>query len=592
MRAPAERSTLGIVRTGIGVALVASLAIGSSLAALIARANHWPIGLDLLLLAGHLTLIYGALVLVGLAAGAAFLMLLGRRPGVREFAGMAAAGVVLLNGLTRFISSVQLLSVTPHMSAIGALDLLTVSVAAAAVGLGVAAGGARRQFQGLGVAVGLLLALDLLHRWHERPLERDLAQAVPAALASAPVARPAPASEPFANARLLVLGFDGLSWEVLLPLLRRGELPNFRAVLSDAAYGYLATLPVAVSPVIWETIATGQPPERHGIGYHVHFRLPGLTRKICFLPSYRLAHTPMRVRALLSLISRLGLVEQIPADASDARVARFWEVASRAQISVGLYDWLNLAPVSELRGFLHGQGGIQPNDFPPDLEQGLATFPPYGNEVVPGVAWVRSKGDLERIAYRRFTQLAQRYGPQVLAYYTHFPDAVNHLNWKQETWGDGLFFAGLSHPEIDPGEPTTAVMRVLDDFVGDVLARLPPDALLAIVSDHGFDFRGYEHDNSPPGVVILRGSGVRPGLVQGATVYDVAPTLLHSLGLAVADDMDGSPLPVAATGGPLDRAPSRVPSYGSAASPVAPGATRDAELRKYQEYLRALGYVN
>jgi len=559
----------------------------------IARENDWPLDRDAPLLAGYLTLLYLIPNAVGLGAASVLLLLLGFRPGARIFAAIAVAFYVLLNGLQRFISSVQLLSVIPHMSAIGVIDLLTISAAAFAAGLGVASRRGTRVAGCMGVVCALFLSLALLHRWHEKPLERDLAQALPRALASAPMLAPAPSAERFAGTQLVLLGFDGLSWEVLLPLLRRGELPNFRALLADAAYGYLETLPFAVSPVVWETISTGQSPEQHGIGYHVHFSFPGIPRKLRVLPNYPLTHTPMKVRGLLSLVSRVGFVRQTAAESGDARVARFWEIVSRSGRSVGVYDWLNSSPATPIHGFLHGYNPVEPRFFPSDLEDGIPRLPEGPVGVAVGIEWVRAKEPCDRTTYQRFRQLALRHRPEVLLYYTHFPDAVNHMNWKKETWGDALFLSGVDHPDIDPGPATTAVMRFLDDILGDVRARLPEDALLAIVSDHGFDFRGYEHDNAPPGVIVLHGPGVMPGLLPGrATVYDVAPTLPSWLGLPVADDMTGVPLQAAVLAGALDRIPARVATYGRAARPLSPGRAGDDALRNHEAYLRSLGYVN
>jgi len=42
------------------------------------------------------------------------------------------------------------------------------------------------------------------------------------------------------------------------------------------------------------------------------------------------------------------------------------------------------------------------------------------------------------------------------------------------------------------------------------------------------------------GMLIMNGPGVPPGsTVQGASIYDIAPTVLHAMGLAVPSDMDG-----------------------------------------------------
>ncbi len=586
------RSKRTVLRVAASVAFAVAAAIGTALAITIASINGWPIDRDTPLLAGYLTLIYLLPTLLGLGTAAVVMLVLGQRPGARFFLALAVAASVFLNGLQRFISSVQLLSVVPHMTAIGVLDLLVVAVVAGAAGLAVASRRWANAAAWLGTSAALLVALTLLHEFHEKPLERDLAALVPAALEAvqAPAPASAPSRERLEGARVVVIGFDGLSWEVLLPLLRRGELPHFHALLEKAAYGYLETLPFTVSPVVWETIATGQPPERHGFGYHVDFEFPGVTRRVRNLPSFQLTHGVMRIRGFLSLISRVGVVRQAPADATDAKVARLWEIASRSGLSVGVYDWLNTAPAAPIDGFIHGYPPVAPRFFPPDLEQGIPKLPEIivGNDT--SIGWVRASEPYQRVSYERFFQLALRFHPDVLFYYTHLSDAVNHWNWKREVWGDDIFISGVHHPDVEPGPAISAVIRILDDFVGDVLARAPENARIAIVSDHGFDFRGYEHDNGPPGVIILAGPGVRPGPMTGASIYDVTPTLLNWLGLAVADDMPGTPLAIAANG-PLDHARMRVATYGPSLTALQSGEVDEAALRSYEEYLRALGYI-
>jgi predicted AlkP superfamily phosphohydrolase/phosphomutase len=46
----------------------------------------------------------------------------------------------------------------------------------------------------------------------------------------------------------------------------------------------------------------------------------------------------------------------------------------------------------------------------------------------------------------------------------------------------------------------------------------------------------------PDGVLLAYGAGVRPGLIHGASVTDVAPTVLHAFGLPVPPEMDGHAL--------------------------------------------------
>jgi hypothetical protein len=570
------------------IGLVSGALIGTSLAASIAFLEGWAPGRDPWLLALHLTALYAIPTSLGLVAVAAVLVALGRRPGARTSLAVAAAFYLLLNAALRFSPAIQLLSITPHMNAIAVLDLAAIGVASAAAGWGVVGRSRRARLVALAAVAGPLLLLEGVHHFHERPRVRDLA-GVPVLLARTPLAAPSPSPEPFEGARLVVLGLDGLSWEVLLPLLAQGELPGFRALLEGAAYGQLGTLGFAISPVVWETISTGQPPSRHGIGYHYHFEFAGLGQRVRRLPYFPLGNTFFGLRNLLSLTAGRAPWQQLPIEASDARRARLWEIASRAGLRVGVYEWLGASPLAPVEAFIQAYGPLEPKLHPPDPGAGLPALPAGFRAPTPGLAWVREAEPLVRLGYQRFVWLARRFRPEILLYYDHFTDAVNHVNWKQDVVGTGPFYAGLRHPEPRHGEAVVETMRFADFLVADAMSRVPAGAWLVIVSDHGFDYRGYEHDNAPPGVFILAGPGVEPGPFSGATVYDVAPTLLHLAGLPAAEDMPGRVLPVAAAVRPVEP---RVASYGAAIEPVAKGTAREEELRRHDEYLRSLGYVN
>jgi len=540
----------------------------------------------------YLTGLYGVINLVGLGGAAAVALLLGYRPGGRVLLALAVGFWVLVNGALRHSLAVQVVSFTPHMTAVGALDALCVTLAATLVTLGIAGDRLRSSLRALAGAALIFVFLGLLHAVHERPRARDLARELPPILAETQPPKLEPSSEQLENAKLVVLGFDGLSWEILLPLLEEGSLPGFRALLEHAAYGNLATHPLTKSPLVWECISTGRPPARHGIGHHVHFEMRGLERRIRYLPYFPLGNSPMGLRHLLTYSAPWAPWDAVGADATAARAARFWEVAQRRGMRVGVYNWMNTAPAAPVRPFLYGYGTVPPRVFPPDLEAGLPPLPGKELETGAGMEWVEGKLSHERRAYERFRLLSLRHQPDLLLYYTHYSDAVNHLNWRNEAHGRHFFISGLSHPSYVPKEPVRRVMGFVDDLVADILSRMPEGATIAVVSDHGFDFRGYEHDNAPPGVFILRGPGVESGPIQSASIYDVAPTFLHLLGLPVAKDMVGRTMEVARPGGSLDRPIAWVATHGPPLPTVTASAPDPEDVRAYREYLRALGYVN
>ena len=77
-----------------------------------------------------------------------------------------------------------------------------------------------------------------------------------------------PGSAASSTRPVIVLAVDGLSWNVLVPLLEAGKLPNFARWLSEGSVGYLDSGGESLSPRIWNTVFSGRFVEAHGIeGY-------------------------------------------------------------------------------------------------------------------------------------------------------------------------------------------------------------------------------------------------------------------------------------------------------------------------------------
>jgi predicted AlkP superfamily phosphohydrolase/phosphomutase len=94
------------------------------------------------------------------------------------------------------------------------------------------------------------------------------------------------------------------------------------------------------------------------------------------------------------------------------------------------------------------------------------------------------------------------------------------------------------------------------------------------------------------GMLIMNGPGVTPsGQIDGAVIHDVAPTILHVMGLPVPTDMDGRVLESAFAAGYMDAFPLQM--VDPAAPVVADGSidyTEEGE-KEILERLRGLGYM-
>jgi predicted AlkP superfamily phosphohydrolase/phosphomutase len=158
----------------------------------------------------------------------------------------------------------------------------------------------------------------------------------------------------------------------------------------------------------------------------------------------------------------------------------------------------------------------------------------------------------------------------------------------------------------DGGRVVTAAKKREETFPGPFMNRVPD--LTLTLRDHGFisvlnaraavvprpQPAGTHH---PHGVLVAAGPGVREGAAGGlANLLDVAPLLLHSLGLPIPDELEGT-FPVRLYDPAyLENDPPRLAGSAGTPPPAAgPGADDcdpdEADQAVVLERLRSLGYI-
>ena len=68
-----------------------------------------------------------------------------------------------------------------------------------------------------------------------------------------------------ASGRVVLIGVDGGSWNLLDPGIQSGELPHLAALIARGVSADLDTVEPVISPTVWTNIATGRTPEAHGV---------------------------------------------------------------------------------------------------------------------------------------------------------------------------------------------------------------------------------------------------------------------------------------------------------------------------------------
>ena len=65
--------------------------------------------------------------------------------------------------------------------------------------------------------------------------------------------------------KVLLIGWDAADWKIANPLVDSGLMPTLDGMISDGVMGNIATLQPILSPMLWNSIATGKRPHKHGI---------------------------------------------------------------------------------------------------------------------------------------------------------------------------------------------------------------------------------------------------------------------------------------------------------------------------------------
>lgn len=65
--------------------------------------------------------------------------------------------------------------------------------------------------------------------------------------------------------KIILIGIDGATWDLLEPWARSGKLPNFKRLMDNGSYGILESTIPHISLPAWTSITTGKNPAKHGI---------------------------------------------------------------------------------------------------------------------------------------------------------------------------------------------------------------------------------------------------------------------------------------------------------------------------------------
>lgn len=353
------------------------------------------------------------------------------------------------------------------------------------------------------------------------------------ATASAPLTTPPPLAAA-ARRSLLVVGLDGVSWELLMEGASEGLLPTFGELLKHGAAGPLETLGAFDRAALWTTAATGKRPFKHGV-------VSGEERRT---PAGALFLRPLFPGSTL----RLGLPFATPRPATtESRSLAFWEILGRRGHETAVLGWpassrtgteerLTLFRVEARRLDRPLVRSLSPEGLPADLAIETTLAGAARDLTVAGAAL----GTVPKGPSNVLVLVLS--GAELPA--RPFGAARDPRYW------------GLPVPDAEAkARALKAYYRFLDDLLRDLLEREGRDRTICVFTSASFGpppplnavasfLRGEPPESGPDagadGFLLLHGAGIREGVrLTSASLLDLAPTLLVLAGEPIARDIDG-----------------------------------------------------
>lgn len=401
------------------------------------------------------------------------------------------------------------------------------------------------------------------------------------ATAEAPSPSPlgAESADAASSPRVIVIGVDAASLNIMRPLAAANLIPNLSKLMKSGATGDFASIWPLRTPQVWTSIVTGKYPGQHGIWDHyssTKYNPPAVRT----LAKRRLTTRHRRSKALWNILDAggvrvmtVGWIASWPAEQSANSVmiappvltgsrqvsikGTFWKDAKR-QV------WPTRLEARVVQRIVEG-----PSLTPADLTD-FADVPEKGHPIlkVPHIKkymralrWsVARARSVEGI----ILEVLPDAQPDLLMFYFQCSDSLFHRFYVFEKSVEEVVERfnthGISTAHVEElrrrfGRVPTACYQDIDRRVGRILERARGDnTLVMIISDHGFGEAPLPHpkktepyggNHLDAGVIIAAAPWIPAGAkLEGASIFDITPTLLHFFDQPVADDMTGAVLPL------------------------------------------------
>jgi predicted AlkP superfamily phosphohydrolase/phosphomutase/tetratricopeptide (TPR) repeat protein len=349
--------------------------------------------------------------------------------------------------------------------------------------------------------------------------------------------------------KVLLIGWDAADWKIINSLLDQGLMPTLEDLVNHGVIGNLATLHPVLSPMLWNSIATGMRPYKHGIlGFIEPDPQTGRVRPV--------TSTSRKVKAIWNILTQRGYKTHLLG----------WFAGHPAEPINGI-SVSDLYPYAVAR--FEKEWPLPPGAVHPEsLRETFAQLRMHPEEVteaailpmIPRAAEIDQEKDKRLESYAKVlsencsihnaaTWILQNQPWDFMAVYynaiDHFCHGFMHFHPPR--------LEGIPEDQFEIYKDVVNGSYRFHDMMLQTLVELAgPETTVILVSDHGFHSdhlrpRGIPIEPAGPavehrnfGIVAIRGAPIKQDeRIYGASLLDVTPTILTLFGLPVGADMDG-----------------------------------------------------
>jgi predicted AlkP superfamily phosphohydrolase/phosphomutase/tetratricopeptide (TPR) repeat protein len=368
--------------------------------------------------------------------------------------------------------------------------------------------------------------------------------------------------------KVLLIGWDAADWKIINPLLDQGLMPTLDDFINHGVMGNLATLRPILSPMLWNSIATGKRANKHGIhGFMEPDTQNGGIRPV--------SSTSRKVKAIWNILTQRGYRTHV--------LGWFAGHPAEPVNGVSISDLYPYATAPKDQPWPLPPGAVHPESLRDTFAE-LRMHPADVTEAAI-LPWIPRAAEIDQEKDKGLMSFSK-----ILSENCSIHNAATWI-LKNEPWDFmAVYYNGIDHfchgfmhyhPPRMEGIPedryeiykevVNGAYRFHDMMLETLLELAGPDATVLLVSDHGFHSdhlrpRGIPAEPAGPaiqhrpfGIICIKGPHVQQDeRIYGATLLDVTPTILTFFGLPVGADMDGRVLVQA-----FEEAPevARIPSW-------------------------------